>query len=65
MDLGSQNDLMALAILCQRFPDNEFAGVDVGGIEEVNSGIQCPVDDPDCFVLRGGKAEVVCAEANG
>src|SRR5664280_1176451 len=54
--LGGQNDLFPLG-LCQGLSDDLLGltrGVDVGGVDEVDAGIEGPVNDADRLVMIGG-----------
>jgi hypothetical protein len=55
MDLGGEDDVVAPAA-GQRLADDLLGlalGVDVGGVDEVDPGVQGPVDDPDALVVVG------------
>src|ERR1035437_6551695 len=56
MHLGGQNDLFPCG-LCQGLSDDLLGltrGVDVGGVDEVDAGIESPVNDADRLVMIGG-----------
>ena len=54
-DLGRQHDVLALAA-GQGLADDLLGltgGVDVGGVDEVDAGVERSVDDPDRFLVVG------------
>jgi hypothetical protein len=59
VDFGCQNDLVTFPILGERLADSDFASVDIGSVEQIDAGVQRPVDHPHCLVLRGGITIVV------
>ena len=53
-ELGGEDDLVALAGLRERLAHDLFGlpvGVDVGGVDEVDAGVDSAVDDPDRVVV--------------
>ena len=66
VDLGRQHNPMAFAVALQRLADHCFAAaarIDVGGIEEVDAGLNGAVHDVETLGLRRGMTEVHAAQA--
>jgi hypothetical protein len=54
VELGREHDVVAATL--QRLPDDLLglaAGVHIGGVDDVDAGVERTVDDPDAVVVVG------------